>query len=61
VIEARGGQERGLRGLAPAYACYDASAGGPDKKTLYAVANDRRIVEVYAIPEAAQGHRGRAK
>jgi gluconolactonase len=34
---------------------------GPDKKTLYAVANDRRIVEVYAIPVVAQGHRGRAK
>lgn len=34
---------------------------GPDKKTLYAVANDRRIVEVYSIPMIAQGFRGRAK
>jgi gluconolactonase len=34
---------------------------GPDKKTLYAVANDRRIVEVYSLPMVAQGHRGRAK
>jgi gluconolactonase len=34
---------------------------GPDKKTLYAVANDRRIVEVYTLPMLAQGFRGRAK
>jgi gluconolactonase len=34
---------------------------GPDKKTLYAVANDRRVVEVYTLPMLAQGHRGRAK
>jgi gluconolactonase len=35
--------------------------GGPDKKTLYAVANDRRIVEVYALPVLAQGNPKRAK
>jgi hypothetical protein len=36
-------------------------ARGPDKKTLYAVADDRRMVEVYAIPVTAQGNPGRAK
>ena len=34
---------------------------GPEKKTLYAVANDRVRVDVYAIPMIAQGHKGRAK
>src|SRR5688572_12484042 len=34
---------------------------GPDKKTLYAVANDRRVVEIYTLPMLAQGYRGRAK
>jgi gluconolactonase len=34
---------------------------GPDKKTLYAIANDRVRVDVYAIPMIAQGYRGRAK
>jgi gluconolactonase len=38
-----------------------AAFAGPDKKTVYAVANDRRIVEVYSIPMEAQGYRGRAK
>ena len=38
-----------------------AAFAGPDKKTLYAVANDRRIVEVYSIPMIAQGPRNRAK
>ena len=38
-----------------------AAFAGPDKKTLYAVANDRRSVEVYALPMLAQGYRGRAK
>jgi gluconolactonase len=38
-----------------------AAFAGPDKKTLYAVANDRRIVEVYSLPMLAQGYRGRAK
>ncbi len=38
-----------------------AAFAGPDKKTLYAVANDRRIVEVYSLPTLAQGYRGRAK
>ena len=34
---------------------------GPDKKTLYAVANDRVNVDVYTIPTIAQGYKGRAK
>jgi gluconolactonase len=38
-----------------------AGFAGPDKKTLYAVANDRRVVEVYAIQALAQGYMGRAK
>lgn len=38
-----------------------AAFSGPDKKTLYAIANDRRLVEVYAIPVIAQGFTGRAK
>ncbi len=35
--------------------------GGPDKKTLFAVANDQRNVDVYTIPMVAQGPPGRAK
>ena len=38
-----------------------AAFAGPDKKTLYAVANDRRVVEVYSIPMLAQGPKNRAK
>jgi gluconolactonase len=38
-----------------------AAFSGPDKRTLYAVANDRRVVEVYTLPMLAQGYRGRAK
>lgn len=38
-----------------------AAFSGPDKKTLYAVANDRVKVDVYAIPMIAQGFTGRAK
>ena len=34
---------------------------GPDKKTLYAVANDRVRVDVYSIPMIAEGYKGRAK
>jgi gluconolactonase len=34
---------------------------GPDKKTLYAVANDRVRVDVYSIPMVAEGYKGRAK
>jgi gluconolactonase len=34
---------------------------GPDKKTLYAVANDRVRVDVYSIPMIAQGPKGRGK
>ena len=34
---------------------------GPDKKMLYAIANDRVRVDVYAVPMIAQGYRGRAK
>jgi len=34
---------------------------GPDKKTLYAVANNQQIVEVYSIPMMAEGVKGRAK
>jgi gluconolactonase len=38
-----------------------AAFAGPDKKTLYAVANDRVRVDVYSIPMIAQGYKGRAK
>jgi gluconolactonase len=38
-----------------------AAFAGKDKKTLYAVANDRRTVEVYAIPMLAEGPKNRAK
>jgi gluconolactonase len=34
---------------------------GPDKKTLFAVANNQQTVDVYSIPMIAQGFRGRAK
>ena len=34
---------------------------GPDKKTLFGIANDRVRVDVYTIPMIAQGYRGRAK
>jgi sugar lactone lactonase YvrE len=34
---------------------------GADRKTMYAVANDRRLVEVYTIPVLAQGPANRAK
>jgi gluconolactonase len=34
---------------------------GPEKKTMYAVANDRVRVDVYSIPTIAQGYKGRAK
>lgn len=38
-----------------------AAFAGADKKMLYAIANDRQRVDVYAIPVIAQGYRGRAK
>lgn len=38
-----------------------AAFAGPDKRTLYAVANDRVNVDVYAIQMLAQGYTGRAK
>ncbi len=34
---------------------------GPDKKTLYGVANTQRYVEIFTIPMIAQGYTGRAK
>ena len=34
---------------------------GPDKKTLYGVANTQRFVEIFTIPTIAQGYKGRAK
>lgn len=34
---------------------------GPEKKTMYAVANDRVRVDVYSIATIAQGYNGRAK
>ena len=34
---------------------------GPDKKTLYGVANNQRFDEIYTIPMIAQGIKGRAK
>jgi gluconolactonase len=38
-----------------------AAFSGPDKKTLFAIANDRQRVDVYTIPMIAQGYKGRAK
>jgi gluconolactonase len=38
-----------------------AAFSGPDKKTLFAIANDRQNVDVYTIPMIAQGYKGRAK
>ena len=34
---------------------------GPDKKTLYGVANNQQYVEIFTIPMIAQGYKGRAK
>ena len=34
---------------------------GPDKKTLYGVANNQRFDEIFTIPMIAQGYTGRAK
>lgn len=34
---------------------------GPDKKTLYGVANTQRFDEIFTIPMIAQGYKGRAK
>jgi gluconolactonase len=34
---------------------------GPDKKTLYAVANNQRFDEIFTIQMIAQGYKGRAK
>lgn len=34
---------------------------GPDKKTLYGVANNQRFDEIFTIPMIAQGYKGRAK
>ena len=38
-----------------------AAFAGPDKRTLYGIANDRQNVDVYTIPMIAQGYTGRAK
>ena len=34
---------------------------GPDKKTLYGVANNQRFTEIFSIPMLAQGYKDRAK
>jgi gluconolactonase len=34
---------------------------GPDKKTLYGVANTQQFVEIFMLPMIAQGYTGRAK
>jgi gluconolactonase len=34
---------------------------GPDKKTLYGIANNQQTVDIYTIPMIAQGFRARAK
>jgi sugar lactone lactonase YvrE len=34
---------------------------GPDKKTLYGVANNQQFVEIFTIQMLAQGYKGRAK
>jgi gluconolactonase len=34
---------------------------GPDKKTLFAIANNQQNVDVYTVPMIAQGYKGRAK
>lgn len=38
-----------------------AAFGGPDKKTLYGVANNQQFVEIFTIPMIAEGYKGRAK
>jgi gluconolactonase len=38
-----------------------AAFSGPDKKTLYGVANNQRFDEIFTIPMIAQGYRDRAK
>jgi len=35
--------------------------GGPDKKTLFGVANNQQYVEIFTIPMLASGYKGRAK
>ncbi len=35
--------------------------GGADKKTLYGVANNQQFVEIFTIPMAVSGYKGRAK
>jgi sugar lactone lactonase YvrE len=38
-----------------------AAFSGPDKKTLYGVANTQQFVEIFTIPMLAEGYKGRAK
>ena len=38
-----------------------ATFAGPDKKTMFGIANDRVRVDIYTIPTIAQGFKGRAK
>ncbi len=38
-----------------------AAFSGPDKKTLYGVANNQQFVEIFTIPMIAEGYKGRAK
>ena len=38
-----------------------AAFSGPDKKTLYGVANNQRYDEIFTIQMIAQGYKGRAK
>lgn len=35
--------------------------GGPDKKTLFGVANNQQHVEIFTLPMLASGYKGRAK
>ena len=38
-----------------------AAFSGPDKKTLYGVANNQQFDEIFTIPMISQGYKGRAK
>ena len=35
--------------------------GGPDRRTLYGIANNQQYVEIFTIPMVASGYKGRAK
>ena len=56
------GREGTYLGLIPTpQGVITAAFSGPDKKTLYAVSNNRTLAQVYTIPMLAEGYQGRAK